>query len=394
VTEKLSAAEARALALTAQGFAQPRGRGDKRALAAMIERLGVIQLDSVNVLARSHYLPAWSRLGAYDVAALDRMAYRAPRTLFEYWGHMASLMPIDMFPLFRWRMERAAEHAWAHVRKTGKRRAIVDQVLAIVRERGPIGAGDIEVGKAGKGGWWEWSDAKRAVEWLFYAGHVTTAHRRGFERLYDVTERVLPAALLASSPTEADAHRALIERSARALGVATEADLRDYFRLKPAARTAIAELVEAGTLARADVEGWSKPAYVHTGIRAATIDPTRTAVLSPFDSLVWFRERTERLFGMRYRIEIYTPAHKRVHGYYVLPFLLGDRLVARVDLKADREAKVLRVLASHAEAGVKPAAIAKPLAAELAGLAEWLGLSGVAVDKRGDLAPALLRQRP
>ena len=388
--------EARAIALTAQGLAQPRPqRVDRRALAAMVDRLGVVQLDSVNVRVRSHYLPAWSRLGAYDVGALDRMAYRAPRALFEYWGHMASLLPVDMFPLFRWRMASAHDHAWRHVRAVSKRRAFLDSVRALIRERGPIGAGEIEIGRAGKAGWWEWSEAKAAIEWLFYAGEVTTAGRRGFERLYDLTERVLPAAVLAApAVSERDAYRALIDRAGRALGIATEADLRDYYRLKIGARGVIAELVEAGTLAKVEVEGWAKPAYLHaSATRAAPIDPARVAVLSPFDSLVWARDRTERLFGFRYRIEIYVPAHKREHGYYVLPVLLGDSLVARVDLKADREAKVLRVQSAHAE-GVRPGAIAPALAGELVAMATWLQLAGVDVARRGDLAKARSRVQP
>jgi hypothetical protein len=395
VVSELSARDARAIAIAAQGLAAPRPASvDRLALRGMIERLNLVQMDSVNVLARSHYLPAWSRLGAYDPTELDRLSHDEPRELFEYWGHEASLIPVAMQPLLRWRMARAGEHAWRRIREMRRRRAFVTKVLAAVRERGPLRVGEIESKQPRRAGWWEWSDVKIAIEWLFWSGQVTSARRRGFERLYDLPERVLPASVLAAAtPDEVDAVRMLIERAARALGIATETDLRDYFRIKPAmARPAIAELVESGALLPVRVEGWPGPAYLHrdAGERSgAAIDPARSALLSPFDSLVWFRERTERMFGMRYRIEIYTPAEKRVYGYYVLPFLLGDALVARVDLKADREARVLRVQAAHAEAGA-PRATATALAAELRAMAGWLGLERVEVERRGDLAGKLL----
>jgi len=392
--EALSAREARALVLAAQGLAAPRPAAvDRRALRGLVDRLGVVQIDSVNVLVRSHYLPAFSRLGAYDRAQLDALAHATPRALFEYWGHEASLLPVAMHPLLRWRMARAHEDAWGHVSRMRKRTAFVRDVLAIVRERGPIGAGDIELGKRRRAGWWEWSDAKRAIEWLFWSGQVTTARRRGFERLYDLPERVLPARVLAArTPDETDAQRSLVARAARALGIATEADLADYYRLSRAsARTAIAALVEAGELVPAKVEGWPKGAFRHRDASAPAIDAQRAALLSPFDSLIWWRERTERLFGMKYRIEIYTPQPKRVHGYYVLPFLLGDRLVARVDLKADRAASALRVQAAHAEPGVQPPRVARALAGELARMASWLGLERVEIVRKGDLANALVR---
>lgn len=359
----------------------------------MVERLGVVQLDSVNILQRSHYLPAWSRLGAYDTAALDRLSHEAPRRLFEYWGHEASLLPVATQPLLRWRMARAAEHAWKLVRGVRRKKTLLDRVLGAVRDGGPLRVADIG-GKASSG-WWSWSDEKIAIEWLFYSGHVTAARRKGFERLYDLPERVLPEAVLAApTPTERDAIRALLDRSARALGVATADDLRDYFRIKgPLAKPAIAELVEQGALVPVVVEGWNKPAYRHRDAVAAAIDRDRGALLSMFDSMVWCRARTERLFGMRYRIEIYTPVEKRVYGYYVLPFLLGDALVARVDLKADREAKALRVLAVHGEPGAPrdaPAALAR----ELTAIAAWLGLERIDVTRKGDLAAKLASAMP
>jgi uncharacterized protein len=393
---KLSLAQARAIALAAQGLAAPRpARTDAKQLRALVDQLGVVQIDSVNVLVRSHYLPAFSRLGPYDTTLFDRLAHKAPRALFEYWGHEASLLPVALQPQLRWRMERARDHAWGRMRRIAKQQPnLVRDVLAVVAERGPISASELELGKKKtRKGWWEWSDAKTAIEWLFWSGQVTSARRRGFERLYDLPARVLPARVIAQpTPAEPDAHRALIERAARALGIATESDLRDYYRLPLAgARTAVAELVSAGTLEEASVEAWTKPAYVHRTARAAPIDNDRTALLSPFDSLVWFRDRTARLFGMKYRIEIYVPAPKRVHGYYVLPFLLGDRLAARVDLKADRQASTLRVQASHSETGITKSRVAAALAGELTAMAAWLGLARVEIMPKGDLATSLAR---
>ena len=394
----LSAGEARRIAIAAQGLAAPRPPpGDAAAqramLHAMIERLGVVQLDSVNVLARSHYLVGWSRLGAYEPALLDRLSHAAPRAVFEYWGHEASLLPVELQPLLRWRMARAHQDAWGRMRAVSRRRAFVGKVLAAVAERGPISAGElgIEARPKAQRGWWAWSDVKTAIEWLFWSGQVTSAHRRAFERAYDLPARVLPAEILeAPTPPEADAHAALVDRAARALGVATAGDLRDYYRLKPApAEQAIAALVEAGALRPVTVEGWRKPAYLHRDAPPPPPAIERAALLSPFDSLIWQRERTERMFGMRFRLEIYTPAPRRVHGYYVLPFLLGDRLVARVDLKADRPARTLRVQAAHQEPGRPGGAVAEALAAELSGLAAWLGLERVDVARRGDLARAL-----
>ena len=398
--DKLSAAAARRIALAAQGLAGPRpSRVDRRALRGLVERLGVVQIDSVNVLVRSHYLPAWSRLGAYDRDALDALAHEAPRVAFEYWGHEASILPVAVQPLLRWRMARAGEDAWGRVRRLAEQKPeLVRDVLAIVKERGPIAASDIELAEQsrvrGRAGWWEWSETKVAIEWLFWSGQVTSARRRGFERLYDLPERVIPPEILARpTPAEADAQRELVAIAARALGIATETDLRDYFRLPVAgARAAVGALVEAGELVPVAVESWAKPAYLHREAAVpARAGAQRAALLSPFDSLIWTRERTERMFGMKVRLEIYTPAHKRVHGYYVLPLLLGDRLAARVDLKADRAEGALRVQAAHAEPELPAAKVAAALAGELAGLARWLGLERVVVARKGDLATALAR---
>jgi uncharacterized protein YcaQ len=379
--ETLSLAAARRIALAAQGFGAPRpAQVDKGAMRRLIDRLSLHQIDSVNVLARAHYLPAFSRLGAYDPALLDRAAWgrRAERRLFEYWAHEASLLPLALQPLLRWRMAEAerGEGGWSAQRAFAfERRGEVDAVLARIRAEGPLTASAFAEGKS-RSGWWEWGDTKRALEWLFRAGRITTATRRGtFERVYDLTERVIPAAILAlPTPPEPDAQRALIARAARAHGIATEIDLRDYFRLKPeAARTAIASLVEEGALIPVAVQGWAKPAYLHHQARR----PRRIAgqaLLAPFDPLIWERARTERLFGFRYRIGIYTPAAQRVHGYYVLPFLMDEALVARVDLKADRQRGRLLAQRITFEPAAPPET-AERLDAELRLMARWLGLA-------------------
>jgi uncharacterized protein len=395
VTATLSAAQARRIALAAQGFADPRpaGRVDARHLRRVIDRIGLLQIDSVNVLSRSHYLPVFSRLGPYPRELLDRLAWGGRgRELFEYWAHEASLIPLRLHPHLRWRMERARQEAWGGMMRLARDKPdFVDKVRALVAESGPIGAGTVEAERPRRaGGMWNWHDGKIALEWLFYAGEVTTATRRNFERLYDLTERVLPAEVLATPTASlAAGQRELIRVAARAYGVATERDLRDYFRLRPAESQArVAELVEAGELLPVAVAGWRQPAYLWPEARLPRRVAAR-ALLSPFDSLIWERDRAERIFGFRYRIEIYTPAHKRIHGYYVLPFLLGEQLVARVDLKADRQAGVLLVQAAYGEQLLPPGAVAVELAAELAAMAGWLGLDGVAVNGRGDLAPEL-----
>jgi len=330
------------------------------------------------VLVRAHYLPSFSRLGPYDRADLDRHSWgpKRQRKLFEYWAHEASLLPFAMHPLLRWRMAQAdrGEAGWGRMRVYAtERRAEAMALLDRIRIDGPLAAADFESHK-GQSGWWEWSDTKRALEWLFWAGHITTARRRGnFERVYDLTERVIPADVLAQEMSEADAHRALIERAAAAHGVASTSDLRDYFRQSPEqARAAIGTLVEQGVLVPVDVPGW-RNAWLHRDARRPRRVDAR-ALLAPFDPLIWTRERTERLFGFRFRLEIYVPAEKRQHGYYVLPFLLGDRLVARVDLKADRQSGRLLVQAIHLEQDA-PQGATGALRAELAELAQWLGLA-------------------
>jgi uncharacterized protein YcaQ len=389
----LSAAQARRIALAAQGFGVARpDTAAARHLRKTARDLGVIQIDSVNVVSRTHYLPAFSRLGHYPREALEAEAWGRKPGFFEYWGHEASLLPLESQPLFRWRMARAeaGEGLWSGTARFGReRRAYINGILAEIEKRGPVTGGDFAAGPRGAPGWWSWSDGKRALEWLFWAGKITTATRRGFERVYDLTERALPATIHdLPTPTEAEAQRELVRISARAMGVATAADLRDYFRLPLAdSRARIAELVEAGDLLPVSVEGWDRPAFMDPGCRKPR-RITAGALLSPFDNLIWFRERTERLFGVRVRLEIYTPAHKRVHGYYVLPFLQDEAITARVDLKADRKAGVLRVQAAWREPdtdGETPAALAE----ELRLTARWLDLQRVEVVDRGDLASAL-----
>jgi uncharacterized protein YcaQ len=392
--DTLTAAQARRIALAAQGFGRPRpATPTRRDLLATIQRLGVVQIDSVNVVSRTHYLPAFSRLGAYSRPLLEELAWARKRPLFEYWAHEASLLPLEAQPLLRWRMQDAHDGVgvWKGIaRFLRERRDFVDRVLDEIAARGPLSASELDLGHKGEGGWWGWSEAKRAVEGLFWTGELTTATRRGtFERVYGLPEKVIPARILdRPTPSRAEAQGELMRIAARAMGVATARDLRDYFRLPVAdVRARLAELVEAGDLVPVTVKGWREPAFLDPAARK----PRRLdaqALLSPFDNLIWFRERTERIFGVRFRIEIYTPAEKRQHGYYVLPFLEGDALTARVDLKADRKGGALLVQAAHAEPWATPDTPDR-LAAELRLMAGWLGLDRVHVHPRGDLAPAL-----
>jgi hypothetical protein len=399
--DRLGAPAARRIALAAQGFADPRppGRVDARHIRRVLDRVGLLQLDSVNVFCRSHYMPVFSRLGPYPREALDKLTAHTAgpvrRELFEYWAHEASLIPVELQPLLRWRMARADDDAWGRMVRTARDvPELIEEVYELVTRQGPIRAGDTGIPRPDPrpGHMWNWHDGKVALEYLFWSGRITAARRVNFERYYDLPERVLPARIVgAPTPPAEDAQRELVRIAARACGVATEPDLGDYFRLPRAeSKLRVAELVAAGELVPVRVDGWHAPAYLWPGARRPRRIAAR-ALLSPFDSLIWFRERTERLFGFRYRIGIYTPAARRVHGYYVLPFLLGDSLVARVDLKSDRHGAVLRVPGAFAEPGVDVTHVADELAAELAVTAKWLDLDGVVVGDRGDLAAPLRR---
>ena len=389
----LTADQARRVALGAQGFhdRRPTGAVDRRHGRRVLDRMGLIQIDSVNVLVRSQELPLFARLGAHRRDLIPLMT--AAGDLFEYWGHEASHLPVELHPLLRWRMHDAMEGrgTWGRVAKIRHEQPeLVASVLAQVAERGPVSIGELGgVGQRSEG-MWGWSPGKVAVEFLFWSGQITARRGRNFERLYDLPERALPAAVLdAPTPSRPDALKELLVSGARCHGVGTARDLADYFRLNvPEARPLLAELVEEGRLVRAEVEGWKDPAFLHPEARRPNRHRGR-ALLSPFDPLVWERARTERVWGFRYRIEIYVPKPKRVHGYYVVPFLLDGDLVARVDLKSDRQAGVLRVQAAHAEDDVDRPRVATELAAELRALATFLGLDGVEVVPRGDLAPAL-----
>jgi uncharacterized protein YcaQ len=388
----LSRVQARRVALVAQGFRDPRHTvPTMRTFNRTLARTAVLQIDSVNVLQRAHYMPLFSRMGPYDVGLLHRAAERSPRRIVEYWAHVAAFMPVDLWPAMRHRMHRYREHGHAWMGMP-ERRELVSSLLAEIADRGACTSRDLDDGlPRTKEHWgWNWSDTKKALEYLFLAGQLAVAGRnQHFERLYDLPERVLPAAVLQTpTPPPGEAARELVRRAAAAHGVGTESCLRDYFRMDPAsARTAVRELVETGELLPVRIEGWSRPAYLHRDAALPRKVHAR-ALLSPFDPVVWERSRTEHLFGFRYRIEIYVPAPKRVHGYYVLPFLLGDRIVGRVDLKADRRDGTLRVLGSFAEP-TAPDDTAAELAEELRALADWLGLDHVDVAPNGDLASAL-----
>ena len=391
----LSNAEARRIAIAAQQFTASGNLRTVRDVGNLVRKLGAVQIDSVNVLVRSHYLPLFSRRGAYARELLERAAYEpAGRQLFEYWGHEASFLPVEMYPLFRWRMERAlrGEGTWGRLKRYAtEHQDLVQAAIRQIDEQGPLGASELSSAGKSSGGWWGWSQGKEILEWLFWTGRVTTARRRNFERLYDLTERVLPAPVAnAAVPSKEAAQRSLMLTAAGALGVATLRDLRDYFRLPTAdAATRLRELVDSGDLQPVQVEGWKQQGYLHRSARVPR-QVEVAALLSPFDSLIWERQRTERLFGFVYRIEIYTPAHKRQHGYYVLPFLLDDALVGRVDLKSDRARNRLLVRAGSTEDTANARKVVAPLARELRSLAAWLDLERVEVtSRRGDLMKLL-----
>ncbi|MDT5179978.1 MAG: uncharacterized protein QOJ95_4176 [Mycobacterium sp.] len=395
---RLSIAQARRVAVAAQGFGEAKPAVVTRShLRRLVSRIQVLQLDSVSVAVRAHYAPVFSRLGPYDRGVLEKAAWshsaRQPRLLVEYWAHEAALMAVDDWPLLRWRMREYADGRWGKeiVRKN---RQLAEDVIAAVAELGPSTAGQIEAHlesepRGRKGPWWDRSDTKWVAEALFASGALTTATRVGFARHYDLSERVLPPEVFAREVDDDVAVRELVLRAATALGVATETDIRDYFRLGAGqAKPVIAELVAGGELEAVEVEGWSAPAY----LRAGQIVPRvarGTALLCPFDPLIFFRPRVERLFDFHYRIEIYVPEPKRQFGYYVWPLMLDGELVGRVDLKADRTRGALHALGAFTEPGVDRKRVAHAMAAELQSMAAWLGLDEVVVGTRGDLVDAL-----
>jgi uncharacterized protein len=395
----LTQAQARRIALAAQGFLDPpHDPPTMRTLARTLARTGVIQVDSVNVLQRAHFMPLYSRMGAYDVDLVWRASERAPRRMVEYWAHVQAYMPVELWPVMRHRMAsyRTQRHKWWGTVVTED---LAAGLLAEIADRGASTARDLDDGlPRSKEHWgWNWSATRRTLDYLFVTGDVAIAGRNSqFEIRYDLPERVIPRTWFeAPTPSVADASRELVLRAARSHGVATGRCLADYYRMRlqpgapdtMAARDAIDELVAEGELEPVTVEGWRRPAYLHRDARLPRKVRAR-ALLSPFDPVVWERERAEHLFDFHYRIEIYTPPDKRIHGYYVLPFLLGDQIVGRVDLKADRQTSRLLVKGAYAEPGAPPGT-ADELATELGRMAGWLALERVVVERRGDLAPAL-----
>jgi len=398
--ERLGAAEARRIALGATGLAaaRPDATAGARQLRALVERLGVVQIDSVNVLQRAHYMPLFSRMGPYDTDLLRRASDQSPRRVVEYWAHVAAYMPVEVWPHMRHRMEgyRKHGHAWTKEKASAH---LIDSLISEIRDEGAKTARELDEGlPRPKVDWgWNWTETKRALEYLFISGELAVSRRNSqFERVYDLPERVIPRAILDQpTPTRHETRVELLRRAARSHGVATVRCLRDYYRFQlergedtKSTMLAIEELVGTGELTPVTIEGWKRPAYLHKDAAQRRKVEAR-ALLSPFDPVVWERERTEHIFEFHYRIEIYVPEHKRQFGYYVLPFLLGDRIVGRVDLKADRRGGVLEVKAAYAEPGAPPET-PDELASELRDLATWLALDDIAVRPRGDLAPALL----
>ena len=392
--DSLSPALARRVALAAQGFGRSPQPGTvtppvgARQLNALIERLGLLQLDSVNVFERSHYLPAFARLGGYDKSILDRLTFRPRSAYIEYWAHEAAIIPVEQWPLWRWQMTAMRERDLERRAWPRENRLMLDWLRGELATRGPTTASAIEHdANKRRGPWWGWSDVKEGLEYLFGWGEVVTAGRTRFERTYALPEQVLPASILDVEISRTDAHRALVERAARSLGIGTAADLADYYRLKAAeVMPAIRELEDDGSLVAVTVAGWDKPAWLHRDARM----PRRishVALLSPFDPVVWHRARAERVFGFHYRIEIYTPAPKRKFGYYTLPLLIDDAIVGRIDLKSDRQSGVLRVQSAWREA--EASIDLDRVAALLREAAAWQGLERIEVVRRGDLSDSV-----
>lgn len=397
----LSIAEARRLVLGAQGFGGPRTKGTRAQVSKLARRLHAYQIDSVNVLVRAHYMPAFSRLGPYPMESIEHLAY-TKRDLFEFWAHAACYIPIELYPLFRFRMEGMASADW-YAGASKQVRTYIETVYNHVAEHGPVLASEVPQAGKSTGNWWGWSNGKRAIETLFRIGRVAVAGRRNFARLYDIRERVIPKEHLdAPAPDPEESRKRLLVLATKAHGVGTAKDIAGYFHIagwydrsavdgkrpKNALKRLMGELVEEGSLEQINVEGWAEAAYIVPGTKVPRPIHAR-ALCSPFDPLLWNRYPTSRVFGFDYQIEIYVPEPKRIYGYYCLPFLLGDHFVGRVDLKADRKAKTLLVQGAFPEAGVDKKHVAAELAEELRLMAKWLELDMIAVVPKGDLARPL-----
>jgi uncharacterized protein YcaQ len=387
----ISAAQARRIALAAQGFGRrsPQTAGTRH-LNRTINQLGLLQIDSVNVFERSHYLPLFARLGAYDRSLLDRLTFAPRGRYLEYWAHEAAIIPVEFWPLFRWRMDDFRRSDDSLTSWASAHAGILDWLRLELAEKGPLPARAVEHDANKRSGpWWGWSDVKRGLEVLFRWGEVVSAGRTRFERHYGLAEHILPAEILAREIPTPVAQTQLVEHAARAHGIATTSDIADYFRLKNVPVAGIlAQLAEEGVVHKVTVNGWRGPAWLHRDARI----PRRmeaTAMLSPFDPVVWRRDRAERLFDFHYRIEIYTPAHKRVFGYYSLPILLDEAIVGRIDVKNDRQAGVLRVQSAWHEPHADTAIVAERVAPLLTRTLEWQGLDGLEVKDRGTLARAI-----
>ena len=390
---RLSIDKARRIALGAQGFADPlpTGRIDVRHFRRVIDRIGLLQLDSVNVVSRSHYLPVLARLGPYDRQALDAFTARSGE-MFEYWGHVASLLPSKRHRLFRWRMSEMKP--WDSIQRLAEDHPdYIEEVYRVVEESGPLRKADLDDGGERTGPWWGYARGKHALEWLFARGRITAYRDKNFHRVYDLPERVLPVEHLeAEAVSKEDAYRRLLVLAAQHHGIGTAKDLADYYRLDtPVALEAMNGLVGEGVLEEVEVEGWRGRVFLDPEARTSR-RINGSALLSPFDPIVWERDRAERLFGFHYRIEIYVPEPLRVHGYYVLPYLLDGDLIARVDLKAHRKDNFLGVRSAFMEDHGDAAAVASALARDLRRMADWLGLGDVKVAAKGNLAGQLGRE--
>jgi uncharacterized protein len=388
---KLTKAQVRRAHIAAQGLAAPRPKGTAGIgrVRRAIQEMGVLQIDSVNVVERAHQLTLFSRLGSYDPDLVWRALRQ--REIFEGWAHMASFLPIADWPLYKHRMDGVRNKSWRAIRRLQEEApGYVESVYDQLVERGPLKASDLADPGARKGPWWGWADGKHVLEWLFESGRAAVSDRRNFARYYDIAERVIPDEHRnAATVPEAEAHRILLQRAAEKMVVGTAKGLADYFRLPILpARATVADLAAGGELVPVEVEGWTEPAFMHPEARIPRSVDAR-ALLNPFDPIVWYRDRTEYLYDFHYRIEIYVPKPKRVYGYYVFPFLLGDELVARADIKADRKAGVLLVPGAFLEDGRDPGRVAREMAVELREMAGWLGLNDIEIGRKGDLATPL-----